>query len=204
MKTSLHRRIALLLVTLFPATALIAQQPHIPGVDPIGIDASIQKMQDATSNVRAGRKMMPREWPNHAHVAVCISFDVDNEALWRQTPIPVPLSEGEYGATEGLPRILALLDREAIPASFYVPVLSAALHPQMIAEIRKRARHEIGVHGWVHEAPSTIGDPVQPWSRSQPTSKKSINGALTRYRSAARHVLSAFQMFVKPFNSRAS
>jgi peptidoglycan/xylan/chitin deacetylase (PgdA/CDA1 family) len=78
--------------------------------------------------------------------------------LWRQSPIPVPLSEGEYGATTGLPRILSLLDREGVPATFFIPVLSAVLHPDMISEIQKSKRHEIGVHGWVHEEPSTIGD----------------------------------------------
>ncbi len=137
----------------------IGQQPqHIPGIEPIGPDATTEQMREAVSNVRAGRKLTPKSWPGGARVAVCISFDVDNESLWRQTPLPVPLSEGEYGALEGLPRILDLLDKHAVPASFYIPVLSASLHPQMIADIRNRGRHEIGVHGWVHEEASTIGD----------------------------------------------
>jgi len=36
--------------------------------------------------------------------------------------------------------------------------LSAALHPQMIQDIVRRSRHEIGVHGWMHENLPTIGD----------------------------------------------
>jgi peptidoglycan/xylan/chitin deacetylase (PgdA/CDA1 family) len=91
-------------------------------------------------------------------VAVCLSFDVDNELLWRRTPLPVPLSQGEYGATTGLPRVLDLLDRHSIPASFYIPAMSAALHPQMIQDIVQRKRHEIGVHGWMHENLPTVGD----------------------------------------------
>jgi peptidoglycan-N-acetylglucosamine deacetylase len=158
-------RLGLLAVELyilaFSGPAFPQQPQRIPGVEPIGIDATTEQMQEAVSNVRAGRKLTPKSWPAGAYVAVCISFDVDNEALWRQTPLPVPLSEGEYGALEGLPRILDLLDRHAVPASFYVPVLSAVLHPQMIADIRKRGRHEIGVHGWVHEESSTFGDPVK-------------------------------------------
>src|SRR5262249_11433151 len=64
---------------------------------------------------------------------------------------PGTLSVGEYGATTGLPRILALLDRQNVPASFYIPAGSAMLHPEMIPKILKAGRHEIGVHGWVHE-----------------------------------------------------
>jgi peptidoglycan/xylan/chitin deacetylase (PgdA/CDA1 family) len=121
-------------------------------VPPIGIDATEEQIKEAVANVRAGRKFTPKRWPNGARVAVCLSFDVDNEALWRENPLPVPLSEGEYGATTGLPRILALLDQQQVPASFYIPAMSAMLHPQMIPDIMKSGRHEIGVHGWVHES----------------------------------------------------
>jgi peptidoglycan-N-acetylglucosamine deacetylase len=151
---------SVVLVALLIVAPALAQHPA-PGVEPIGADATIEQMREAVSNVRAGRKLTPKKWPGGAQVAVCISFDVDNETLWRQTPLPVPLSEGEYGAVEGLPRILALLDRENIPASFYIPTMSAALHPQMITDILKRGRHEIGVHGWVHDEPSTFGDAVK-------------------------------------------
>ena len=102
-------------------------------------------------NVRAGRKLLPKSWPNGARVAVCISFDVDNEALWRTNPLPVPLSQGEYGAKEALPRILNLLDRYHVPASFYIPVLSAVLHPDMIPQIMTRPprdrRARLGARG---------------------------------------------------------
>ncbi len=135
-----------------------AAAQRVPGVDPIRIDDSEQQIKQAVTAVRAGRKLTPKSWAKAARVAVCISFDVDNEALWRETPLPVPLSEGEYGATIGLPRILALLDQYQIPATFYIPVMSAMLHPSMIPEIRKRPRHEIGVHGWVHEELPMVGD----------------------------------------------
>lgn len=138
-----------------------AQSSHAAGVKPIEPSATIEQMQAAVENVRAGRKLLPKSWPNGARVAVCISFDVDNEALWRSNPLPVPLSQGEYGAKEALPRILELLDRYHVPASFYIPVLSAVLHPDMIPQIMKGGRHEIGVHGWVHEEYSSIGDAQQ-------------------------------------------
>jgi peptidoglycan/xylan/chitin deacetylase (PgdA/CDA1 family) len=140
------------------ATIALAEAPHAPGVTPIEVDATIEQMQAAVSDVRAGRRMQPKSWPGGARVAVCISFDIDNETLWRTNPIPAFLSEGEYGAMEALPRILGILDRYQIPATFYIPAMSAALHPQMIKDILQRKRHEIGVHGWVHEEPSSIGD----------------------------------------------
>ena len=37
------------------------------------------------------------------------------------------------------------------------PAVSALLHPEMIPAIMKSGRHEIGVHGWIHEFPPAIG-----------------------------------------------
>jgi peptidoglycan-N-acetylglucosamine deacetylase len=157
--TSNFKAIALAFVLrLLFALPAIAQEQAPPAFPPIPIDATEPQVRQAVALVRAGQTLTPKSWPNGARVAVCLSFDVDNELLWRRTPLPVPLSQGEYGATTGLPRILDLLDRQSIPASFYIPAMSAALHPQMIQDILKRKRHEIGVHGWMHENLPTIGD----------------------------------------------
>ena len=131
-----------------------ANSTPTPGnsVPPLPADATESQIIQAAAKVRAGRKLTPREWKDGARIAVCLSFDVDNEfhaALDRF--LPVPLSTGEYGATTGLPRILALLDRHGVPASFYVPAGAAILHPELITDIMKSGRHEIAVHGWVHE-----------------------------------------------------
>ncbi|SRR6266550_1293496 len=70
-------------------------QSQAPGaVSAIGIDATEAQIQHAVASVRVGQKLTPKQWPNGALVAVCLSFDVDNEALWRENPLPVPLSEG--------------------------------------------------------------------------------------------------------------
>ena len=139
-----------------------AQQPAPQAgnqtVPPIGIDATEEQIKLAVANVRAGIKLTPKSWPSGARVAVCLSFDVDNEALWRTNPLPVPLSQGEYGATTALPRILALLDRQKVPASFYFPAMSVMLHPEMIGQIQHNPSLEIGVHGWVHENYPTVND----------------------------------------------
>jgi peptidoglycan/xylan/chitin deacetylase (PgdA/CDA1 family) len=112
------------------------------------------------STVRAGRKLTPEHWPDGARLALCLSFDVDNEtlALHRPGAGPVDFSAGEFGALQGLPRILELLDRQALPASFYIPAASALLHPEMVARIQASGRHEIGLHGWIHENLTALDD----------------------------------------------
>jgi peptidoglycan-N-acetylglucosamine deacetylase len=102
--------------------------------------------------VRAGRSLAPPTWPEDARVAVALSFDADHETI----PLrdgetrPGKLSQGEYGARVGSKRILDLLARHSIPASFYMPAVSALLHPD---EARSYAAdgHELGLHGWIHE-----------------------------------------------------
>jgi peptidoglycan-N-acetylglucosamine deacetylase len=131
------------------------------GLPPIPLDASDEQIKQVVGMVRAGRKLTPKTWPTGARVAVAVSFDIDNELLSRTTPLPVPLSQGEYGATTGLPRILSMLDRQQIPATFYIPAVSAMLHPDMIPSILKSGRHEIGVHGWIHESLPAVGDAAQ-------------------------------------------
>lgn len=120
-------------------------------VPPITTDSTEGQIRQAVGTARMGRKLTPKAWPNDARVAVCLSFDVDNELLQRRSPLPVPLSVGEYGATTGLPRILDLLDRRQVPATFFIPAMTLMLHPEIAPAILQRHRHEIGVHGWIHE-----------------------------------------------------
>jgi peptidoglycan/xylan/chitin deacetylase (PgdA/CDA1 family) len=72
-------------------------------------------------------------------------------SLARGDLAPAVLSRGEYGAVNGLPRILRLLNKYQIPASFFIPAVSDVLHPSMIRDILASKRHEIAVHGWIHE-----------------------------------------------------
>jgi len=127
-------------------------------VNPITVDSTEDQIRQAVATARVGRKLTPKSWPHGARVAVCLSFDVDNELLQRANPLPVPLSVGEYGATTSVPRILDLLDRYQVPATFFIPAMGAILHPEMVPAIVSRGRHEIGVHGWIHEFWPGIGD----------------------------------------------
>jgi hypothetical protein len=83
-------------------------------VPPITIDSTEEQIRQAVATARVGRKLTPKAWPNGARVAVCLTFDVDNELLQRANPLPVPLSVGETG-NDGAPRILDLLDRRRVP-----------------------------------------------------------------------------------------
>jgi peptidoglycan/xylan/chitin deacetylase (PgdA/CDA1 family) len=111
-------------------------------------------------HVSAGKRLKPRAWPNGAKVAVGLSFDVDNATADLATGnlISESISRGEYGAVDGLPRILRLLDQHQVPASFFIPAVSHLLHPDMIPAIMKSGRHEIGVHGWIHEHLPSVND----------------------------------------------
>ena len=60
------------------------------------------------------------------------------------------------GARVGLRRVVELMDRHSIPASFFIPAVSLILSPDMVEVIQKSGRHEFGVHGWVHELNSAL------------------------------------------------
>jgi peptidoglycan/xylan/chitin deacetylase (PgdA/CDA1 family) len=125
-----------------------------------GTKLSLDDIKKQMFHVSAGRRLKPPSWPNGARVAVGLSFDVDNAtATLSQGVLDYEvLSRGEYGAVDGLPRILRLLDKHQVPASFFIPAVSAALHPKMIDEIKASGRHEIGVHGWIHERLPLLND----------------------------------------------
>ncbi|MDP3716399.1 MAG: polysaccharide deacetylase [Acidobacteriota bacterium] len=131
-----------------PATAPAAPPDPLPGTR-----LSIDQLKSQMFHVSAGKRLKPA-WPNGARVAVGLSFDVDNAtaALSTGNLDYEILSRGEYGAVDGLPRILRMLDRQQVPASFFIPAASAVLHPAMITQIQSlTVGHEIGVHGWIHE-----------------------------------------------------
>src|SRR6266566_5251322 len=125
-----------------------------------GTKLTDEQIKQWVAPMRAGKKMTPKSWPNGAKVAVCLSWDMDNETFDIAAGItaPVTLSQGEYGTTEGLPRIMALYDKYKIPGSFYIPAVSGLLYPEMVKELVKRPQHEIGIHGWIHESLPDIND----------------------------------------------
>jgi peptidoglycan/xylan/chitin deacetylase (PgdA/CDA1 family) len=116
-----------------------------------------ERWRQAVDKVRAGRSLSPATWPDGKRVAVALSFDVDQEtgSLRDGRTSPALLAQGEYGSRAGVPRILKLLQRYAIPASFYIPAVSALLHPDDVRRIAE-VGHEVGLHGWIHERNSSL------------------------------------------------
>lgn len=114
------------------------------------------------AQVRAGRSLKPPSWPGGARCAVALSFDSDHETneLRDGGRSIGRMSWGEFGARVGVPRILQLLARNDIRASFFVPAVSALLHPQEQERI-VAAGHEIGLHGWIHELNSVLPEAAE-------------------------------------------
>jgi peptidoglycan-N-acetylglucosamine deacetylase len=92
-------------------------------------------------------------WKGRYQCAVTLSVDFDAETLWSGTfklTTPSPMSRGDYDIRAGLPRILGLLDKHDIAATFMIPGQVADDHPDACAEIDSRHVHEIGYHGYHH------------------------------------------------------
>jgi len=90
------------------------------------------------------------------HIA-CITFDFDAMSgfISRGMTSPTPISRGEFGARVGVPRILSLLGKHGVPASWYIPGHTLETYPDECRHIRD-AGHEIGHHGWTHVPPAML------------------------------------------------
>lgn len=112
--------------------------------------------------VRAGRSLLPPEWPGGARVAVAVSFDSDHETIPLRDGETSPgrLAQGEYGSRVAAPRILRMLERHRVPASFFMPAVSALLHPEEVKEYAA-AGHEVAAHGWIHERTTLLPEPAE-------------------------------------------
>ncbi len=141
-------------IRLAAAAVVLAVAPTWAQTSQPGIHLDQAEIEAIANRVRAGRDLQPATWPNGARVAVAISFDVDNDTIAiarNANPSIGAMSQGEYGARVGLRRVVDLVDRHEIPASFFIPAVSIMLAPEQVDIIQASGRHEFGVHGWIHE-----------------------------------------------------
>jgi len=138
-----------------------AQSPPPPSMP--GLKLGLEELKAQYTHFGHGKRLKPKQWPNGARVAVALSFDIDNATvpLSRGQLGSEDLSRGMYGAVDGVPRILRLLDKQNVPASFFIPAVSLLLNPEMAPVIQSRSRHEIGVHGWIHEHLGVLNDEAE-------------------------------------------
>jgi len=104
-------------------------------------------------------------WPNDARAATVITFDLDAESgVLGDFPAAAArlgiMSHQIYGPRTGLPRLLRILDRRQITATFFVPGFTAERHPDAVRAIRD-AGHEIAHHGYLHERVAGTTEPEE-------------------------------------------
>jgi peptidoglycan/xylan/chitin deacetylase (PgdA/CDA1 family) len=101
-------------------------------------------------------------WPPGVRAAACITFDLDAESpllyehpeTARQLDV---MTHQAYGPRTAVPRLLRLLDRHGLRATFFIPGYTAERWPSAVRSIRD-AGHEIAHHGYLHEG-SRDADP---------------------------------------------
>ncbi len=94
-------------------------------------------------------------WPHGKRAAVALAFDLDGptgDAMLKGTiwDRPEYFSQGAYGPFRALDRILRLLERYAVPATFFTPAWVAETWPEQCRKIVE-AGHEVAHHGYKHE-----------------------------------------------------
>jgi peptidoglycan/xylan/chitin deacetylase (PgdA/CDA1 family) len=97
----------------------------------------------------------PIAWPEGTTSAASFTFDLDAEsAVLSSHPRAATrlsvMSHQAYGPLTGLPRLLRILERQGLRATFFVPGYTAHRHPDSVRAIAA-AGHEIAHHGYLHE-----------------------------------------------------
>lgn len=98
------------------------------------------------------------QWPNGARAAICLTLDNMGEAadlnrrLWPETE---PIGK-HYSVTDVMPKILDLLRKFDISATYFIESWNINVYGDFILNEIAAADHEIGWHGWQHEAWSKL------------------------------------------------
>ena len=103
-------------------------------------------------------------WPNGAQCAVVFSVDPDAES---GTVFNKPheaatrldeMEERRFDPRTGVPRILKLFEKNAVPSTWFIPGYTITHHTDVVKAIQASGC-ELGAHGNVHEPPHLLGGP---------------------------------------------
>ena len=103
------------------------------------------------------------DWPEGYRAAVVFSADVDVESplQWAQRGKSITtlgeLEQRRFGPRRGLARLVELLAEFRAKGSFYVPGAVMETYPWIVPGLLD-AGHEVGLHGYFHEAMQTLDD----------------------------------------------
>lgn len=94
-------------------------------------------------------------WPRGVQAAASFTFDVDAEScVLAHNPAAAArmslMGHQAYGPLVGTPRLLRLLERRGILATFFVPGYTAECYPDTVRAIVDGG-HEVAHHGYLHE-----------------------------------------------------
>lgn len=94
-------------------------------------------------------------WPKNHKSAVALAFDLDGPTgdAMLDGSLKTNLryfTEGAYGPWRALPRLLTLLNKYELVATFFIPTWVVEHWPEQCAEILQHG-HEIAYHGHLHE-----------------------------------------------------
>jgi peptidoglycan/xylan/chitin deacetylase (PgdA/CDA1 family) len=92
-------------------------------------------------------------------VAITIDHDAISDSVRRGDP-PVKLSHAEFGPRVGAKRIIELLERRAIPSTWFVPGHTLTTFTDDTDAI-VAGGHELACHGWFHEDFAELSDEAQ-------------------------------------------
>ncbi len=104
--------------------------------------------------------MTSYSWPNGARAVIFLSVNFDAETLDLKETTPDRLygryTYGRYGVRAGFPRLVDLLERHGIAATFFVPASDARRHPDLVRTLVAKG-HEIAARGVDLEDFATLG-----------------------------------------------
>jgi peptidoglycan/xylan/chitin deacetylase (PgdA/CDA1 family) len=98
----------------------------------------------------------PVAWPEGYRAAATLGFDMDAEDVALTVDAESrhrlsAMSHQAYGPLTGVPRVLDLLKRHDLRATFFCPGYTAERYPDVLRRVRDEG-HEIAHHGYLHEA----------------------------------------------------